>query len=194
MLGNIVAGTFSAGAPPIPPSSYESIATVTVGSGGQSTITFSSIPSTYKHLQLRIAASTDRGTFALDNVFVTLNSDTNANYSHHFLQGDGSSASAGASANTTDVRSGSLPSSAAANVFGVSIFDILDYKNTDKYKTIKSLSGFDLNGTVSGIGGFLQFYSGNWRSTSAINSITLNRQSGTNFIQHSSFALYGIKD
>jgi hypothetical protein len=174
--------------------SYESIATVTVGSGGQSTITFSSIPSTYKHLQLRIAASTDRGTFALDNVFVTLNGDTGGNYSHHYLQGDGSSASAGATANATDVRSGSLPSSAAANVFGVSIFDILDYKDTNKYKTTRSLSGFDLNGTVSGIGGFVQLYSGNWRNTAAVNSITLNRQSGTNFIQYSHFALYGIRD
>jgi hypothetical protein len=174
--------------------SYESIATVTVGSGGQSTITFSSIPSTYKHLQLRIAASTDRGTFALDNVFVTLNGDTGGNYSHHYLQGDGSSASAGATANATVVRSGSLPSSAAANVFGVSIFDILDYKDTNKYKTTRSLSGFDLNGTVSGIGGFVQLYSGNWRNTAAVNSITLNRQSGTNFIQYSHFALYGIRD
>ena len=173
--------------------SYESIATVTVGSGGTSTITFSSIPSTYQHLQLRIAASTNRATFAVDNVFVTFNGDTGANYSHHFLQGDGSSASAGNSTSTNDVRSGSVPSSAAPNVFGVSVFDILDYKDTNKYKTTRSLSGFDLNGTVSGIGGFVQLYSGNWRNTNAITSITLNRQTGSNFIQYSSFALYGIK-
>jgi hypothetical protein len=173
--------------------SYESIATVTVGSGGQSTITFSSIPSTYEHLQLRIAASTDRGTFALDNVFITFNSDTGGNYSTHFLQGNGASASAGATANAVNVDSGTVPSSAASNVFGASIFDILDYKDTNKYKTVRSLSGFDLNGTVSGFGGFVQLWSGNWRNTNAITSITLNRQSGTNFIQHSSFALYGIK-
>ena len=58
MIGNIVAGTFSAGVAPVT-SSYESIATVSVGSGGQSSIVFSSIPSTYKHLQLRAIARTD---------------------------------------------------------------------------------------------------------------------------------------
>jgi len=166
---------------------------VQVGSGGSSTVSFTSIPATYTHLQLRILSATDRATYALDNVFVTFNGDSSANYSHHFLQGDGASASAGGSSNETNVRSGSTSSSAAPNVFSASVFDILDYKNTNKYKTVRSLSGFDLNGTVSGIGGFIQLYSGNWRSTSAITSITLNRQSGSNFIQYSSFALYGIK-
>jgi len=173
--------------------SYESIATTTVGSGGTATITFSSIPATYTHLQLRIFASTDRATYALDNVFVTFNGDSAGNYSIHDLQGDGASASASATANNTNVRSGILPSSAAPNVFGVSIFDVLDYKNTNKYKTVRSLSGFDLNGTVSGLGGYVQLNSGNWRSTNAITTITLNRQSGSNFIQYSHFALYGIK-
>jgi len=174
-------------------SSYESIATVTVGSGGSSSVSFTSIPSTFKHLQLRIFAATNRGTYSLDNIFGTFNGDSSAAYSFHGLEGSFGGASGNATANNTDFRTGTISSSASPNIFAASIVDILDYADTNKYKTTRSLSGFDLNGTISGIGGFVQLYSSNWRSTSAVTSITLNRQSGSNFIQYSSFALYGIK-
>lgn len=36
-----------------PSTDYDSIATTTVGAGGAASITFSSIPSTYQHLQIR---------------------------------------------------------------------------------------------------------------------------------------------
>lgn len=177
-----------------PTGSFDALATYTVGAGGVSTVTFTGIPSNgYKHLQIRILAATDRPTYAIDNMFVTLNSDTGSNYSFHSLEGNGSSASSGSAANNTDVRTGTLSSSAASNVFTASIVDILDYADTNKYKTTRSLSGFDVNGTVSGYGGFIQMYSSNWRNTSAVTSITFNRQSGSNFIQYSQFALYGVK-
>jgi hypothetical protein len=87
MIGNIVAGTLSAGAPPVAPSSYESIATVTVGSGGSSSIDFTSIPSTYKHLQLRIMANAN----ASNRICIAYNSDTNtSNYNSHYIEGNGS--------------------------------------------------------------------------------------------------------
>ena len=72
-------------------SSYESIATTTVGALGASSVTFSSIPSTYKHLQLRWIARSNR-VAAQDFVDIRLNSDTGANYSAHLLYGDGSAA------------------------------------------------------------------------------------------------------
>ncbi len=174
--------------------SYESIATATVGSGGTSSVSFSSIPSTYKHLQIRWAISTNRATFSLDNLYITINDDTGANYSWHALQGNGASASADGQANSSYALGNVLSSSAASNVFTAGVLDILDYGNTSKNKTLRTLNGFDVNGEISGYGGFVQLTSGNWRNTNAITKITFNKQFGSNFIEHSKFALYGIKD
>ena len=64
--------------------SYESIATVTVGAGGSSSISFTSIPSTYKHLQLRgIINSTKSGASGADSLELTMNNDATALYSAH---------------------------------------------------------------------------------------------------------------
>ena len=169
-------------------SSYESIATYTLSSS-QTSITFSSIPSTYKHLQLRWIAKTDR-TETDDVVFMQFNSDTAANYSWHFLRGNGSVALASASTSTSNVavQYGATGNSGATDIFAGAVVDILDYQNTNKNKTVRSLQGMDLNGS-----GWIYFQSGNWRSTSAVTSITLDQQYGSNFTQYSQFALYGIK-
>jgi hypothetical protein len=166
--------------------SYESIATTTVGSGGTSTITFSSIPSGYEHLQLRILGrSTATGT---DQISIRFNSDTGSNYSEHFLRGDGSSASAYGGANVSAVQTGVLPgTNQTASVFGGLIVDILDYKNTNKYKTVRMITAFDNNGS-----GSVGLYSAGWRNTNAITQIEAF-VTGYNFVQYSSFALYGIK-
>jgi hypothetical protein len=74
-----------------------------------------------------------------------------------------------------------------ANTFGTFILDILDYKDTNKYKTARSLDGSDANGS-----GEISLRSGSWRNTAAITSITLT-PTGTGIAQYSSFALYGIK-
>ncbi len=172
-----------------PRNSYESIATTTVGSGGAATITFSSIPSTYTHLQLRWIAKTDRADTD-DVVQMQFNSDTGSNYSWHGLAGTGSAvgANAGASQSKIEVKWGATGNSGATNIFAMAVVDILDYKNTNKYKTTRTLQGADLNGS-----GQIYLSSGSWRDTSAITSIVLNRQFGSNFLQYSSFALYGIK-
>lgn len=165
--------------------SYESIATVTVGAGGSSTITFSSIPSTYKHLQIRAIA---RGTAATNEIWAQFNSDTAANYSTHQVYGSGSAAGATGTSGTTYVKVGEISgTNAGASVFGTSVIDILDYADTNKYKTTRALTGVDANGT-----GYVLLASGNWRSTSAISSITLY-YSSYSFNQYSSFALYGCK-
>ncbi len=170
-----------------PASSYESIATTTVGAGGSSTITFSSIPSTYTHLQVRILA---RSTYPALNTSVIMraNSDTASNYSYHSLSGDGATASSYGVATDVFGLIQSYPgSSAAANIFGVGVVDILDYANTNKYKTLRALQGGDSNGA-----GMVGITSGVWMSTAAISTITINPSGGT-AIQYSSFALYGIK-
>jgi hypothetical protein len=157
----------------------------TVGSGGSSPITFSSIPSTYTHLQLRIISRLSTTT---TGGRITFNSDTATNYSRHYLEGTGSAATSGTNSSVAfiDVVDSTI-SSDSANIFGVNVIDILDYANTNKYKTIRNLAGVDTNGA-----GYVDLYSGSWRSTSAISTITITPQAG-NFTQYSSFALYGIK-
>jgi hypothetical protein len=165
--------------------SYESIQTTTVGSGGSASISFSSIPSTYKHLQIRGIGRTSAGG---ESLRLRFNSDTGANYANHELYGTGSAASAYAESNVNSNFADSFaPSSASANVFGVGVIDILDYANTNKYKTIRALSGYDNNGS-----GYAVLNSGLWRNTAAIDTILLFFGSG-NLTQYSSFALYGIK-
>ena len=163
-----------------PANNYISIQSATVDSGGASTITFSSIPSTYTHLQLRYIALGSAG-----GGNMLFNSDSATNYSRHYLEGNGSTASAGASTSTAGM--GIMGGSGTANVAEVGIIDILDYTNTSKYKTVRELAGLDINGA----GGFIDFFSGNWRSTSAISSITIN--ASTTYSQYSQFALYGVK-
>ena len=171
-------------------SSYESIATVTVGAGGSSTISFSSIPSTYKHLQIRAIARFTRA----DNYGsgrIKFNSDgTASNYISHLLEGNGSSASAAVYTTTAGLRSieGSA-TNANSGIFGANVFDILDYQNTNKYKTMRGIAGVDLNAT----GGDLRYYSGLWMSTTAISSIQIEIEYGTLIEQYSTFALYGVK-
>lgn len=161
---------------------YESIATTTVGAGGSGTITFSSIPSTYTHLQLRTFTNNPT---SLTNT-TRFNSDSGANYSFHFLSGNGSSFEVSGGAST-----GAIPNityaSTATNNFFTGVIDILDYANTNKNKTVRSLTGWDTNG-----GGSIHLRSGAWYSTAAINSITITADAGS-FSQYSSFALYGLK-
>jgi len=169
------------GNPVIMPGSYESIATVSVGSGGASSVEFTSIPSTYTHLQIRgfMKLST------ADNLILRMNSDTGTNYSWHYLFGSGSAASVGAGTSDTSIISTYDPN--VANTYAAIVFDILDYANTNKNKTTRLLTGIDTNG-----GGNVAFYSGLWRSTSAITSLTFRTFGSYNISQYSHFALYGV--
>lgn len=167
---------------------YESIATVTVGSGGSSSISFSSISGTYSHLEIRYITRAD----VVDTdsaLLMRFNSDTASNYSWHLLRGNGSAVLADGLANSSNpFVATQTGNTSTANVFGAGTINILDYANTNKYKTGRALGGFDANGS-----GYIQLTSQNWRSTSAISSIQLTFSTGSGFLQYSSFALYGIK-
>ena len=184
-LLNIIAGTLSVGVTPST-SSYESIATVTVGSGGTSSyVEFTSIPSTYTDLQVRALY----GTTSVDSTSIMrINADTSSVYAYHYIIGTGSTIFTGASINRdlghlTDRNGGGLTSSPS-----VAIIDYLDYANTNKFKTVRILQGYDANGS-----GNINFESNLWRSTSAITSIQIYAPSGGSIVQNSKFALYGIK-
>ena len=167
-----------------PGKDYDSIATTTLGSSTAS-VTFSSIPSTYRYLQIRASVQPVSG----DDLKLQFNSDTTAaNYYTHYLNGGGASAGAsGASTYYTGIGLG-YNAAGLANVFGGHIIDILDYANTSKYKTTRTLCGSDYNGS-----GQVALLSGLWSSTAAITSIVISNRGGANLTQYSSFALYGIK-
>ncbi len=168
-------------------SSFESIASQTLSSS-TSTISFTSIPSTYKTLQLRVLGRTDRGSND-DFVNIRFNSDSGSNYTYHIMRGDGSSVLVAPGTSQASIDAPWIAaSSASANIFGTFITDIHDYASTSKNKTTRTISGYDLNGS-----GSLRFSSGLWLNTAAITSITLIPGIGTNFVSGSVFSLYGIK-
>ena len=170
---------------------YESIATTTVGSGGVAEIDFTSIPSTYKHLQVRALVRTNRAS-TRDGVYIYINNTrTTTSYTTHVLTGDGATAASGGYDSASGVGAQTvvvLGNSVASQMFAVVVLDILDYANTNKNKTIRAIGGFDYNG-----GGELGIASNAFLSSTAINRITFDPANGTGFMEYSSFALYGIK-
>lgn len=172
----------------IPTTGFVSIATSTVGSGGSSSITFSAIPSVYKHLQIR-AITRDSGAGVYNTYKVIYNGDTGSNYSVHAMYAQNiNTVDQFGTANATSMSVYATPGAVASNIFGAQIIDILDYANTNKYKTQRSLGGVN-EGNDNNL---LALMSGSWRSTSAVNSITITANSAT-FQQYSQFALYGIQ-
>jgi len=167
-----------------PAGAYDALATVTVPSGGVASVTFAGIPTGYKHLQFRYFAQPSNGSAV--SGFIRLNGNTTiGDYSLHLLDGNGSSASAYGAAD--DYSQSILPPS-SSSTFSATIVDILDYTNTNKYKTIRSLSGYDANGS-----GVVRYSSGGfYANTNAITEINIIAAAG-NLTQYSQFALYGVK-
>jgi hypothetical protein len=165
--------------------SYTSIGTVTQTSGGGFNAYFTSIPQEYKHLQIRITGRAVTG-LGTSPVLLNMNYDSSTSYSWHVLSGDGSSAGSGGLANYANLEGFTIPGAGStANYFGIHIIDILDYGNLYKFKTIKGIGGYDLNGS-----GTAQVVSGNWRSTAPITSMLIQAYAG--FATNSHIALYGI--
>ena len=173
----------------IPPTDFQSIATVIVGSGGAANAQFTSIPATFTHLQIRSTARADNAD--PNNGFkIQFNSDTGSNYTRREIYSNGSTLNAEGSASIGFAYAdyAATGATAASLLFGVSIIDILDYSNTNKQKTLKALSGNDRAGS-----GNLAIGSSLWVDTDAITSILIEPLSSANWVEHSHFALYGIK-
>jgi hypothetical protein len=172
------------------PGYFESIQTVTLSSNS-TTVTFNNIPQNYTHLQLRCFAKASTTVNAVSNTFISFNNDGGSNYTYHYLRGNGSSVTSIAATSQTgvlvnDATVGS--NSTFANMFGTYIVDLLDYTNTNKNKTVRILSGADINNLATvqiGLGSSL------WLNTASITRIDLS--STSNFVQYSNFALYGIR-
>jgi hypothetical protein len=177
------------------PGAYESIQTITAGSGGVSTINFTSIPSTYKSLQLRVYCKTARTTYTISELKVTFNGDTANNYANHYLTNTANTSTVYGSASSNQPRFQLVGfGTSLNNQFGTAVMDIIDYASTSKYKVARAI-----NGVITDVAGGGSYYghvgiiSGLWQSTSAITSISLTCEDPVNIAQYSSFALYGIK-
>jgi len=179
---------FLAGNPTYVASSYESISTTTLGSN-QTTISITGIPSTFKHLQLRVLGRSAFAGSSNGSMRIQCNSDTGSNYSYHTLIGLGASTLAQGAATQTTMRLSYFPDDlVTSGVFGAAVVDVLDYGSTSKYKTFRCFGGDDRNG-----GGYVGVYSGLWQSTSAITSLQIIHGDG-DWLAGSTFALYGIKE
>lgn len=158
------------------------ITTFTVASA-TSTLSFSNIPSTYRHLQIRgvaLSSTTPR-------LNIRFNGDTGSNYAVYVLEGNGSTPFRQADVNLTSAYV-FINGFYTANQPQPFVIDILDYKSTTNFKTLRALTGGHNNS-----GGNVALNGAIWRNAStAISSITLLTNGGT-FSEFSSFALYGIK-
>ena len=149
-------------------------------------ITFSNIPSTYKHLHLRGLFGSVSG----DDAFgIQFNGDTGNNYAYHYLASNGTTTYPGSSTSRPFAILTDSAGAAISSRPSTFVMDILEYTSTTKTKVLKHSVGTNNNGP-----GWQQFVSGLWFATpAAITSITLLGLSGARFSQYSSIALYGIK-
>lgn len=162
------------------------IGSVIVPSGGSASITFASIPQTYKHLQLRLLTSSPNGA---TEGYIEYNADyTATNYYSHRMFSNGGATGSG-SFNTAYIFNGWQ--TGLANSFVATIVDILDYTNTNKRKTTRALTGFETNTGASNSSWIAQHQS-MWNNTNAITQIRITMSPGYSFNQYSTAALYGI--
>jgi hypothetical protein len=159
----------------MPTATYIALANTTLSSTATS-ITFSSIPATYRDLVLVIAGTTD----AARTIGYRLNSDTGSNYSYVYMQGNGSATESGNGTLTLGLltRMGTGQSTTIAH--------FMDYSATDKHKTVLSRGGTSAE--------LLRAHASRWASTNAVTSIyiaTLDINANA-FQIGTTFALYGI--
>ena len=167
---------------------FQSIATVIVPAGGQSTITFSSIPQNFTHLQLRwVAQSTVAA--SEDSMAMRFNQDSTNYYSWHLWFGNGSAQVTSATSATSSIYPWAIPGSTfLTGSFGANITDIFDYTSTTKNKTTKTLAGYDNNSL-----GRIAVTSGGWYNATPQAITRIDLTNGGNWAANSQFALYGIK-
>lgn len=159
----------------------EPIATATATSG--TSVIFNDIPQGYKHLQIRCNVALSSGS---NDLRIRFNGDAGNNYADHYLRGNGSTTAAGADPDVDSIRYVAYMTSGTSQSNGI-VVDVLDYSNTGKYKTARSLSGYDTNAA-----GWVMFSSGLWMNLTAISSITIF-SSNNSFTTGTRFSLYGIK-
>lgn len=162
-----------------PQGAYDALASVTLASA-VSSVTFSGIPTGYKHLQIRTINKVESGT---PDLWMRFNNDEGTNYKFHILRGSGSGPA------TAESYIAASITNPVSTYFQTSIIDIVDYNSTSKLKTSKIFVGRDNNGV-----GEVGIWSHLWTATpQAITSITFIPSAAVNISASSTFALYGVK-
>jgi len=164
---------------------YTLISSVTVGSGGTATISFTSIPQTYTDLMLVASTRTDRASNINDELYVTFNSNTSS-YSWRRLLGENSGSSDSGSTRTVFITDAST---STASVFGSGSIYIPNYTgSTNKSYSIDSIQENNATNAAR------QLVAGLWSNTAAITQIDLTSSTSSNFVQYSTAYLYGISN
>lgn len=168
----------------------ELISTTILGSTS-STISFTSVPQTYKHLELRITAAVNANIQSSTTIRFRFNADTglSSKYAYHHLYGNGSSVPSDSTTSQSGAVLNGFGDTSVANIWGAGVISILDYTNTSKYKTLRGLIGTVNTTYYKRIG----LASGLWQDTAAITDVTLTEPNGYGWIAGSRFSLYGIK-
>ncbi len=159
--------------------SFESIATFT-GNGSSQAATFSSIPSTFQHLQIRAAVVTASSGFSPD---VRFNSDSGANYQRLYIRVAGSTQSTAGQTATNQLAL--FPNGTAGINPSTLIMNIFDYASTSKYKMVQWTEAY-----LSGGAPMTVFSQGMWLNTAAITSIAFGT---SDYTANNVIALYGMK-
>jgi hypothetical protein len=180
-MSGVLGGLIAAFPTPVT-GAFESIATASLS--GVNTATFSSIPATFKHLQIRYHGLGTGG----GNPYLELNGDTGSNYRYHGLYGSASAVATGGSLNTFyNIDLGNYGNNSTYPE--AIIIDLIDYASTTKNKTLRSFFGTDRNSaSLNDVG----LSSCLWLDTTAVNSIRIYTSSG-NWSAGATVALYGIK-
>jgi hypothetical protein len=165
---------------------YTLIASSTVGSGGASSIAFSSIPSTYTDLVLKISCRTNSSLAYVDG-YVTFNGSTSS-YSWRSAYGTGSATGSSNGANQASGW-GVEPGTYTASTFGNAEIYIPNYAGS----TYKSWSADSVNEN-NATGGWQFLHAGLWSNSAAITSITIGDANSNNFVQYSTAYLYGVNN
>jgi len=158
-----------------------------VGAGGTAAITFSSIPSTYDDLwlllSLRVDTATTNSTYRL-----RFNSDTGSNYSDTTVRGTNSTITSFRQTSQTAIQAISTPGTSTTSTWNSVWIYVPNYRNTTNNKTVLIDCANAQNSTTSYIA---QFSAGLWRSTAAVDTITIS-QAVYNSVQYSTATLYGV--
>ena len=166
------------------PKNYVLLETVTVGAAGAASVTFNSIPqSGYTDLKISISAKADRAGYEGVGMLLSFNGSTST-FSSRVLYGTGSGTGSFTLARYAGDANGPT---ATANTFASTDLYIPNYTSSNN-KSYSSDSTQENNGTSA----YAYLVAGLWSTTSAITSITLTPDGGSNFTQYSTFSLYGI--
>lgn len=160
-----------------------------VAPGTNTGVDFTNIPQTYTDLMIVQQVRSNRSANTYELFWQRLNGDTGSNYSYTYLNGNGTTGTSSRLSSQTVTNRFNIPASnATTGVFGTSIIHILNYSNSSNFKTLLCRSSTDLNGS-----GEINFSVGLWRNTSAITSVNLATETGSNVVAGSIITLYGIK-